>query len=84
MENILGYVALACGMIVSLGAIGASIGIALMGGAAAMSISGVLLPVGHVIAGTIWTLFHILVISLQAFIFMMLALIYLGQAHNAH
>ena len=32
MENILGYVALACGMIVSLGAIGASIGIALMGG----------------------------------------------------
>ena len=58
--------------------------IALMGGAAAMSISGVLLPVGHVIAGTIWTLFHILVISLQAFIFMMLALIYLGQAHNAH
>lgn len=58
--------------------------IALMGGAAALSLSGVLLPVGHVIAGTIWTLFHILVISLQAFIFMMLALIYLGQAHNAH
>ena len=58
--------------------------IALMGGAAAMSLSGVLLPVGHIIAGTIWTLFHILVITLQAFIFMMLALIYLGQAHNAH
>ena len=58
--------------------------IALMGGAAALSLSGVLLPVGHVIAGTIWTLFHILVITLQAFIFMMLALIYLGQAHNAH
>ena len=32
MENILGFVALACGLIVSLGAIGASIGIALMGG----------------------------------------------------
>ena len=58
--------------------------IALMGGAAALSLSGVLLPVGHVIAGTIWTLFHILVITLQAFIFMMLSLIYLGQAHNAH
>ncbi|ABM56259.1 F0F1 ATP synthase subunit A [Verminephrobacter eiseniae] len=58
--------------------------IALMGGAAALSLSGVLLPVGHVIAGTLWTLFHILVITLQAFIFMMLALIYLGQAHNAH
>lgn len=58
--------------------------IALMGGAAAMSLSGVLLPVGHIIAGSIWAIFHILVITLQAFIFMMLALIYLGQAHDAH
>ncbi|WP_218242043.1 F0F1 ATP synthase subunit A [Comamonas fluminis] len=58
--------------------------IALMGGAAAMSLSGVLLPVGHIIAGTIWAIFHILVITLQAFIFMMLTLIYLGQAHEAH
>ncbi|MDF1481192.1 F0F1 ATP synthase subunit A [Extensimonas sp. H3M7-6] len=58
--------------------------IALMGGAAAVSLSGALLPLGHVIAGTIWTLFHILVITLQAFIFMMLSLIYLGQAHSAH
>ncbi|MDD2546816.1 MAG: F0F1 ATP synthase subunit A [Burkholderiaceae bacterium] len=58
--------------------------IALMGGAAAMSLSGVLLPVGHVIAGTLWAIFHILVITLQAFIFMMLTLIYLGQAHEAH
>ena len=58
--------------------------IALMGGAAAMSLSGGLLAVGHVVAGTIWTLFHILVITLQAFIFMMLALIYLGQAHEHH
>ena len=58
--------------------------IAVMGGAAAMSLSGVLLPVGHVIAGTIWAIFHILIITLQAFIFMMLTLIYLGQAHEAH
>jgi F0F1-type ATP synthase, subunit a len=58
--------------------------IALMGGAAAMSLSGALLPVGHIIAGTIWAIFHILVITLQAFIFMMLTLIYLGQAHEAH
>jgi len=58
--------------------------IALMGGAAALSLSGVLLPVGHVIAGSLWAIFHILVITLQAFIFMMLALIYLGQAHEAH
>ncbi|RYF57098.1 MAG: F0F1 ATP synthase subunit A [Comamonadaceae bacterium] len=58
--------------------------IALMGGAAALSLSGVLLPLGHIIAGFIWAVFHILVITLQAFIFMMLALIYLGQAHEAH
>jgi F-type H+-transporting ATPase subunit c len=30
MENVLGFVALACGLIVGLGAIGASIGIAIM------------------------------------------------------
>ena len=58
--------------------------IALMGGAMAASFSGVLLPVGHVIAGLVWAIFHILVITLQAFIFMMLTLIYLGQAHEAH
>lgn len=58
--------------------------IALLGGYAAFSLSGGLFFVGHVIAGTVWTLFHILVITLQAFIFMMLALIYLGQAHDAH
>jgi F-type H+-transporting ATPase subunit a len=49
-----------------------------------MSLSGVLLPVGHIIAGSIWAIFHILIITLQAFIFMMLTLIYLGQAHEAH
>jgi F-type H+-transporting ATPase subunit a len=58
--------------------------IALLGGFAAMSLSGGLFFVGHIIAGTVWTLFHILVITLQAFIFMMLTLIYLGQAHDAH
>ena len=58
--------------------------IALMGGAAAASLSGVLLPVGHIIAGSIWAIFHILIITLQAFIFMMLTLVYIGQAHDAH
>ena len=45
---------------------------------------GVLLPVGHIIAGSIWAIFHILIITLQAFIFMMLTLVYIGQAHDAH
>ena len=58
--------------------------IALMGGAAAASLSGILLPVGHIIAGSIWAIFHILIVALQAFIFMMLTLVYIGQAHDAH
>jgi F-type H+-transporting ATPase subunit a len=39
---------------------------------------------GHVIAGSIWAIFHILIVVLQAFIFMMLTLVYIGQAHEAH
>jgi len=58
--------------------------IALMGGAWALSATGIGLAVGHVIAGIVWTLFHILIIVLQAFIFMMLTLIYIGQAHDKH
>jgi F-type H+-transporting ATPase subunit a len=58
--------------------------IALMGGAWALSATGVGLAVGHVIGGIVWTLFHILIIVLQAFIFMMLTLIYIGQAHDKH
>jgi F-type H+-transporting ATPase subunit a len=58
--------------------------IALLGGYAALSLSGGVFFVGHLIAGTVWTLFHILVITLQAFIFMMLTLIYMGQAHDSH
>ena len=58
--------------------------IALMGGYFSLTGTGIGLAIGHVIAGTVWTLFHILVITLQAFIFMMLTLIYVGQAHDAH
>ena len=62
--------------------------IALMGGVWAWQFNplegGFWLGVGHVIAGTVWSIFHILVITLQAFIFMMLTLIYVGQAHDAH
>jgi F-type H+-transporting ATPase subunit a len=58
--------------------------IALMGGAWALSFTGVALAIGHVIAGTVWAIFHILIITLQAFVFMMLTLVYVGQAHDAH
>ncbi|MFN7834765.1 MAG: F0F1 ATP synthase subunit A [Burkholderiaceae bacterium] len=58
--------------------------IALLGSAAALSGGGALAFVGHVLAGSVWAIFHILIVLLQAFIFMMLTLIYLGQAHQGH
>jgi F-type H+-transporting ATPase subunit a len=58
--------------------------IALMGSSLAFTTSGVLLGLGHVIAGTVWSIFHILIVALQAFVFMMLTLVYVGQAHDAH
>ena len=57
--------------------------IALMGGAWFSSV-GIPLAIGHVIAGSAWAIFHILIITLQAFVFMMLTLVYIGQAHDAH
>ena len=58
--------------------------IALMGGAWAFTATGIGLAIGHIIAGTVWAIFHILIITLQAFVFMMLTLVYVGQAHDAH
>ena len=58
--------------------------IALMGGAWSLSATGIGLMIGHIIAGTVWAIFHILIITLQAFVFMMLTLVYVGQAHDAH
>jgi F-type H+-transporting ATPase subunit a len=38
----------------------------------------------HFVAGLGWAIFHILIVALQAFIFMMLTLVYIGQAHEHH
>jgi F-type H+-transporting ATPase subunit a len=58
--------------------------IALMGGAFALTGTGIALFLGHIVAGWVWAVFHILIITLQAFVFMMLTLVYIGQAHDAH
>jgi len=58
--------------------------IALMGAAWAGTFGSGLLWFGHIIAGSVWAIFHILIITLQAFIFMMLTLVYIGQAHESH
>ena len=57
--------------------------IALMGGAFFTAV-GIPLAIGHVVAGTFWALFHLIIITLQAFVFMMLTLVYVGQAHDTH
>ncbi len=38
----------------------------------------------QIFLGTIWAIFHILIITLQAFIFMVLTIIYLSMAHEDH
>ena len=62
--------------------------IALLGGAWAstgsVSLIDPVLFVFHIIAGLAWAIFHILVITLQAFIFMALAFVYIVQAHDHH
>jgi F-type H+-transporting ATPase subunit a len=58
--------------------------IALLGGAFTFTAGGFGLAFLHIFAGTAWAIFHILIITLQAFVFMMLTLVYLGQAHDAH
>ena len=59
--------------------------IALLGGAwTGFNVMSVSLGIGHILAGSIWALFHILIVLLQGFIFMMLTLVYIGQAHEGH
>ena len=58
--------------------------IALLGGAFTLSATGFALALMHIAAGTVWAIFHILIIVLQAYVFMMLTLVYIGQAHDSH
>ncbi|MFN3888161.1 MAG: F0F1 ATP synthase subunit A [Aquabacterium sp.] len=60
--------------------------IALLGAAVGTTLSagGAGLWLLHILAGSAWAIFHILIIALQAFIFMMLTLVYIGQAHEGH
>jgi len=58
--------------------------IALLGGAFTLTLGGFALAALHIVAGTGWAIFHILIITLQAYVFMMLTLVYIGQAHDSH
>jgi len=59
--------------------------VALLGGAwTGLNVASIGLGIGHILAGSVWAIFHIMVVLLQGFIFMMLTLVYVGQAHEAH
>jgi F-type H+-transporting ATPase subunit a len=63
--------------------------IALLGGAFAIDslhniVMSSALAFAHVLVGFVWEIFHILIVLLQAFIFMMLTLVYIGQAQESH
>jgi len=59
--------------------------IALLGAAwAGFTIGSGLSFAGHLIAGSIWAVFHILIVTLQAFLFMMLTVVYIGGATESH
>jgi F-type H+-transporting ATPase subunit a len=59
--------------------------LAVLGGSFALaSLGGVFAVFGQFVLGLGWAIFHILVITLQAFIFMVLTIVYLAQAHETH
>ena len=58
--------------------------IALLGGAFTLTVGGIALALLHIGCRPGWAMFHILIITLQAFVFMMLTLVYIGQAHDSH
>jgi F-type H+-transporting ATPase subunit a len=47
-----------------------------------LSVGGIVMIVAQFLLGLMWALFHILIITLQAFIFMMLSVVYLAQSHD--
>ena len=54
------------------------------GAEALISFGGFFGFIGQTILGLAWAIFHILIITLQAFIFMMLTIVYLSMAHEEH
>ncbi|MFZ2160625.1 MAG: F0F1 ATP synthase subunit A [Sideroxyarcus sp.] len=59
--------------------------IALMGGTwAGFSMGGVTLFGSQILLSLGWAIFHILIVTLQAFIFMTLTVVYLDMAHQEH
>jgi F-type H+-transporting ATPase subunit a len=48
------------------------------------SLGGAALFIGQIFAGTLWAIFHILIVLLQAYIFMILPIVYISMAEEHH
>jgi F-type H+-transporting ATPase subunit a len=46
--------------------------------------AGIAAGVGAIALGLVWSIFHILIVVLQAYIFMMLTVVYVQMAHEGH
>lgn len=64
-------------LLIALLTLGAGVG-------ALLTLGGIGAVIGQTLLGLAWAIFHILVITLQAFIFMMLTIVYLAMAHEHH
>ncbi|TYT26109.1 F0F1 ATP synthase subunit A [Luteimonas viscosa] len=64
--------------------LGAAGGNLMMEAALGAKAGGALAFIGAVLAGAAWSIFHILVITLQAFIFMILSVVYFSMSSEAH
>jgi F-type H+-transporting ATPase subunit a len=49
-----------------------------------MGAAGIVGAVFAVVFGIVWSLFHVLIVGLQAYIFMMLTVVYISMAHESH
>jgi len=49
-----------------------------------LAASGVVGSLAGAVLGAGWSIFHILIVALQAFIFMMMTVVYLSMAHESH
>jgi F-type H+-transporting ATPase subunit a len=56
----------------------------LLGTIASLSVGGVIAGLGSGVLQLGWAIFHILIIILQAFIFMVLSVVYIAMAHEHH
>jgi F-type H+-transporting ATPase subunit a len=49
-----------------------------------LAATGLVGSLAAVILGSVWAVFHILIVGLQAYIFMMLTIVYIAMAHETH